>query len=204
MTTSEIAEIFGIHPNVARHHLDKLAVDGYLAVSMQRRSGRRGPGAGRPAKCYEASDKSIDLHFPSRRQHILIELLLRLIERIGEEDVALVAQEVGREYGRELAQQIGEPTTAGYEAAVRAVAQAMTGIGFQMSTTLDPRTVLTRQCPFGEAAADHPEVVCSLDRGIVIGLMDSLDPRIRPVLNPHQEKSGSCGTEVPLTISSNR
>ncbi len=45
VTTARIAELFDIHPNVARHHLDKLAADGWLLVSHRRSSGRSGPGA---------------------------------------------------------------------------------------------------------------------------------------------------------------
>ena len=63
MTAGEIAELFGIHPNVARHHLDKLAADGWLVVSHRRPAGKSGPGAGRPAKTYEASKKEISIHF---------------------------------------------------------------------------------------------------------------------------------------------
>ena len=47
---SKIAELFDIHANVARHHLDHLVADGYLRVSRKRPEGRSGPGAGRPAE----------------------------------------------------------------------------------------------------------------------------------------------------------
>ena len=51
-TCTEVAEHFELHPNVARHHLDKLTAGGYLAVELARgesaggrrsatRSGRR-------------------------------------------------------------------------------------------------------------------------------------------------------------------
>jgi DNA-binding transcriptional ArsR family regulator len=33
-TCSEVAEHFDLHPNVARHHLDKLAAGGYLTVGL--------------------------------------------------------------------------------------------------------------------------------------------------------------------------
>ena len=40
VTAAEVAERFDLHPNVARHHLDKLAGGGYLEVAVAR-SGRR-------------------------------------------------------------------------------------------------------------------------------------------------------------------
>ena len=33
ITAARISELFGIHPNVARHHLDRLVADGYLYIA---------------------------------------------------------------------------------------------------------------------------------------------------------------------------
>ena len=43
VTAGEVAEHFALHPNVARHHLDKLAAGGYLEVFVARAAhgGRR-------------------------------------------------------------------------------------------------------------------------------------------------------------------
>jgi len=54
VTAAEVAERFHLHPNVARHHLDKLAAGGYLDVHVGR---VEGAGAGRPSKRYRASTK---------------------------------------------------------------------------------------------------------------------------------------------------
>ena len=48
----EVAEALGIGRTLAAFHLDKLVDAGLLEVSYARRSGRTGPGAGRPAKLY--------------------------------------------------------------------------------------------------------------------------------------------------------
>ena len=52
VTASEVAERFELHPNVARHHLDKLAAGGYVDVFVER---PLRPGAGRPSKRYPTS-----------------------------------------------------------------------------------------------------------------------------------------------------
>ena len=41
VTAAEVAERFELHPNVARHHLDKLAAGGYLEVAVARAARRR-------------------------------------------------------------------------------------------------------------------------------------------------------------------
>src|SRR3989440_12169926 len=51
VTASEVASYFELHPNVARHHLDKLAAGGYLEVRIER---HEGAGGGRPSKGYHA------------------------------------------------------------------------------------------------------------------------------------------------------
>lgn len=200
MTSSDVAELFGIHANVARHHLDKLATDGYLRVTHRRKTGRSGPGAGRPAKCYEATSKEIDLHFPSRRADVLIELLLRVIARSDVANLPKVAEQIGREYGREIAAEIGSPGERGYDEAVKAVAEAMTGVGFHMSPDLDGHRLLTSFCPFGNAATGHPDVVCSLDRGMVSGLFERLSQGCEPILHPAPADGDACVTEVPVSI----
>jgi predicted ArsR family transcriptional regulator len=99
VTASQIAELFDIHANVARHHLDRLVADEYLQVTRKRPSGRTGPGAGRPAKHYEPTRKNVSVQFPARRYDLLAELLLRVIERIAPDNAAEIADEIGREYG---------------------------------------------------------------------------------------------------------
>ncbi|NND84595.1 MAG: helix-turn-helix domain-containing protein [Acidimicrobiia bacterium] len=200
LTASEIAELFDIHPNVARHHLDRLTQDGYLTVSTRRPSSDKGPGAGRPAKCYVASNKQIELRFPGRRGNLLFELLLRMIGEIADPlEAAAVATEVGRAYGRELAGELGESGEEGYVEAVTALAKAMGSVGFNMNADPDSdQQLLTRGCPFGEMAISHPAVICSLDQGIISGIVEVLEPSMRPEVIPHGHPE-ACVTRVEFT-----
>jgi len=200
LTSAQIADLFSIHPNVARHHLDRLADDGYLQVTHQRRSGRTGPGAGRPAKCYEATTKGVSLH-PGRRYDLLVELLVRVLDRIQPHGIAGIAEEVGREYGQELAASVGTPDDPGYEEVLAALVKLMSGVGFAVSADPAAQVLLTSHCPFGEAATGHPEVVCSLDRGMVSGIMGALHHACNPVVFPHVGLEDDCVTQVPVTIS---
>jgi predicted ArsR family transcriptional regulator len=193
---SQIATLFDLHPNVARHHLDRLVEDGWLRVNNRRRVDRRGPGAGRPAKHYEPTSQEVSVQFPARRYDLLAELLVRVIERVAPDDAAAVAEEIGREYGTELAAEIGLPDDAGFEAAVQAVAMAMMGMGFETEAQPGSRTLVTRFCPFGETATNHPEIVCKLDQGIVRGLLDAGRQTSVVHVTPHHTDAETCITDV--------
>lgn len=198
LTTSKVAGLFDIHPNVARHHLDRLATDGYLKISHRRPAG--GPGAGRPAKCYESTDKEVTVHFTPRRFELLTDLLLEVLDELNPEDVSAIAEKVGRSYGEQLAAEIGAPDDPGYDDAVQAVASAMTGLGFSVDPDVEGQRLLTSHCPFGETATNHPEVICSLDRGIVAGLFGALSFQCNPVVIPHKVLEDECVTRVPVNI----
>jgi len=196
VTASQIADLFEIHTNVARHHLDRLVADGYLQVTHKRRSGRRGPGAGRPAKHYEPTEKEVSVQFPARRYDLLAELLVRVVNRVAPDQAATIAEDVGREYGRELATEIGLPEDAGFDAAVQAVARAMMGVGFDTEANSGDRILVTRFCPFGETAVNHPEIVCKIDQGIVKGLLEAAQQPTIPIVTPHSSAEEDCVTEV--------
>jgi predicted ArsR family transcriptional regulator len=196
VTANQIAALFDIHPNVARHHLDRLVDDGYLSVAKRRPEGRTGPGAGRPANHYTATSKEVSVQFPARRYDLLSELLVRVIEEIAPDNAGAIAERVGREYGRELAGEIGMPTDAGFEVAAQAVARAMMGVGFDTEAHVDERLLVTSFCPFGTTATNHPEIVCKLDQGIVRGLMESANASAQAVVMPHSTEEQDCVTEV--------
>ncbi len=194
VTVSEVAALFDLHPNVARHHLDRLVTDGWLQVTHRRPGLRSGPGAGRPAKLYEATTKEVSLEFPRRRYDLLSELLVRVVERLSPDGAAEVAEQIGREYGRQLADEVGLPDDAGFDVAVTAVAKAMMGVGFETEARPDDRTLLTRFCPFGDTAANHPEIVCRIDQGIVRGLLEAAREPGVVLVTPHD--STELGSEL--------
>jgi predicted ArsR family transcriptional regulator len=173
VTTTEVAQRFGLHPNVARHHLDKLAAGGYLQVQV----GRPGKlGAGRPSKRYQVTDKALNLEFPVRRDDLLIALLGRTLALVPIEAAEAMAEAVGEDYGRSLAASMapGEGHRS-LQAALHAVADALTAHGFASHTEsrADGLAIISEQCPFGGAAVQHP-VICAVDRGIVKGMLETL------------------------------
>jgi predicted ArsR family transcriptional regulator len=195
VTAAQIAAEFNIHANVARHHLDRLADEGYLEITRKRPEGKNGPGAGRPAKCYTSTEKEIELQFPARRYDLLADLLIRVVKKLEPERASEIAAEVGREYGMELAGTLQLPD-AGFDSVLAVVQQAMVDVGFAVDTNTGNRQLLMSHCPFGRTAFDHPEVVCSLDRGIVNGLMEALHHATDTVTAPKATWGDGCVTTV--------
>lgn len=201
LTAAIVAELFDIHTNVARHHLDILSSEGFVKEGTRKAGGEA--GAGRPAKTYEATNKEVTVHFAPRRFEMLTEMLFQVLEELAPENVSAVAEKVGRVYGERLAAEIGAPEDPGYDEAVQAVASAMTGLGFSMDPDIEGQRLLTSHCPFGETAVSHPDVICSLDRGIVSGLFGALGTLCNPVVIPRSHVDDDCVTRVPVTIGRN-
>ncbi len=181
ITAGEIAERFNLHPNVARHHLEKLTAGGYLIVAVGRADGTR--AAGRPSKQYRVSELDHSLNFPPRRDNLLGTLLARALEKLPVDEAEALAEEVGFDYGRGLAARI-EPTDGHrtVKAALAVVADALTAHGFAAHTESvgTSLTIVNDHCPFGEAANLYPHVVCAVDRGMIRGLMAGLYGETQP------------------------
>jgi predicted ArsR family transcriptional regulator len=182
-TATEVAERFELHPNVARHHLDKLAGGGYVEVVTGRSSSSgRGPdpkpgGAGRPSKRYAVTQRSMALEFPVRHDDLLVTLLGRALSRLPAAEAEAMAEEVGAEYGRQMAATVraGHDPARSFRSALHAVADALTAHGFAAhAESRDGRLrIISEHCPFGDAAIEHP-VICAVDRGMVQGMLGAL------------------------------
>jgi predicted ArsR family transcriptional regulator len=174
VTASEVARRFDLHPNVARHHLDKLAAGGYVEVAVARTSPT---GAGRPSKHYRSTAKADTLEIPVRHDDVLVLLLGRALAMLDPASAETMAEEVGEEYGRVLAASMGDATDSqrSVRSAMQAVADALTAQGFaaHASARNDELRIVNDHCPFGEAAASNP-VLCAVDRGMVRGLVSEL------------------------------
>src|SRR6266550_3336977 len=80
VTADEVAAAQRIHRNVARSRLERLAEAGLLIASFERRTGRTGPGSGRPAKTYRVAPELTAIEFPERRYEQLIGLVLDALQ----------------------------------------------------------------------------------------------------------------------------
>lgn len=195
-TVSAVADEIGIHPNVARHHLDKLTAGGYLLVGRPpvAAAGAAVRRAGRPSKRYVvATADDAGVLPPVRGDGLVLALLGSALQRLSAGDAEAMAEEVGADYGRALAAGItgtvtdaaGDETAAAQRtlrSAMQAVADALTAHGFAAHTDIaddssgDSRLrIVSDHCPFGTLAVDHP-VLCAVDRGLVRGMLGALHP----------------------------
>tara|TARA_B100000809_G_scaffold165578_1_gene162865 strand:+ start:16665 stop:17384 length:720 start_codon:yes stop_codon:yes gene_type:complete len=174
VTAAGAAERFDLHPNVARHHLDKLASGGYLEVAVERPEGAT---AGRPSKHYRVSDPGQPLELPVRQDTVLIGLLGRTLALLPSDQAEAMAEEVGAEVGRSMAESIGaDEVHRSFKSAMHAVADALTAHGFAARaerTGGDQLRIVSEHCPFGGAPIEHP-VICAVDRGLVRGMLGAL------------------------------
>ena len=172
LTASQVAGAFSLHPNVARHHLDRLAAGGYLRVA----TGQPGQGAGRPSKRFFPVGDDPTIEFLTRRDDLLVNLLREALELLGPEEAERMAAKVGEDYGRSLAERMAPGDgQRSVRAAMHAIAETLTAHGFAAhAEDQDGATaVVAEHCPFGDAATTHP-VLCAVDRGMVKGLLSGL------------------------------
>jgi len=169
VTASQIAETFHIHPNVARHHLDRLLLDDFIRVSNRPVAT---PTAGRPAKRYEVTDKSVTIQYSAQKYDRLAELLADVISQLDDGRADDIALDVGRDYGRRLGAEIGLPDEDGFEEAALALATSMMGRGLGASTVASENRIIAHFCPLCQTGKDQPSVVQRIDEGIVQGLLE--------------------------------
>jgi predicted ArsR family transcriptional regulator len=180
----EAAAAAGIGRPLAAYHLDKLVELGLLTPTYQRQPGRRGPGAGRPAKRYARSAGEFVASVPPREYELAARLLAAAVAADPDGTCRAALTAAAGQLGRELAGHLPVGTDA--RAAIESV---LRGHGFQ--PWLDPAgDVRLRNCPFHKLAARHPGLVCGMNLALIQGLAEGLAPgALRPVLDP---RPGSC------------
>jgi predicted ArsR family transcriptional regulator len=187
VSRDDAAGAVGISRPLAAYHLDKLVDDGLLEARYQRRSGRRGPGAGRPAKHYVRADRQIELSLPSRDYAALAELLAGAVEAdpSGTAQAALnrAADALGAELGSKAAKQTAPDSNP--DQVLAALCQALADRGYEPFDDADG-TIRLRNCPFDRIAAQHRQLVCGANLAMLQGLTDHLggDPPVRAALDP--------------------
>lgn len=174
VSAQEVAAAFGLHPNVARMHLNRLREIGLLTA--RRAKGRHG---GRPGLVYAPSGKSLSLNFPPRDYRLLADLLCQAVGALGAEGLRAV-EAAGRAYGQQLGEELyaslargGEPVSVADLLAGAARALSAQGLTARVESAGPAATLRLQNCAFAEVAASHPRLICHLCRGLVQGLLEA-------------------------------
>lgn len=168
------AEQVGIGRPLAAFHLDRLVRAGLLDVEFRRRSGRTGPGAGRPAKFYiRPAGQEISVDLPPRSYDIAAEILATGVERAGRAWASVL--DVARERGQALA--------AG---ASHGLLPMLESEGYEPFLD-DEGVVRLRNCPFHALVDEHRELTCAMNHALLDGATTAVaDSGFRAVSDPRE------------------
>lgn len=160
VSRDEAADALDMPRQTAAYHLDRLAAEGLLEIEFSRRSGRSGPGAGRPAKLYRKSGRDHEVSLPPRRYGLAARILLAAVSggSVKRRDLVESARRVGREIGES------------------GVDQALGDTGYDAVT--EEGEIRFRNCPFHALKEQDQRTVCNLNLGLVEGILEGAsDPR---------------------------
>ena len=163
LATGEIADTLGLHSNTVRPHLERMR-----EVGLVERESRQ-QGVGRPQHRYRLAADAPSLGLEPPTFPLLARLLARVARSAGV--TSDEAAEIGREEGQADARRIRSGSC------LDALVVQLTRLGFDPAVVTDDdlTTVAFTHCPFADLAAEHPDIVCHLHRGLVEGLVDSYD-----------------------------
>lgn len=168
----EVAAALRIPRATVVFHLDRLVQENLLDVTHERRTGRSGPGAGRPAKLYRRSERQVAVSLPERHYDLAGHLLAAAIEeadRSGESAHAVLQRRAHR-----LGEELGETTRANTDDGQQAdaVLSALEAYGFEPRAQGDQ--VLLGNCPFHRLAQEHTQLICGMNLSLLDGLLAGL------------------------------
>jgi predicted ArsR family transcriptional regulator len=163
---------------LAAFHLDRLVAAGLLGVTFRRRSGRTGPGAGRPAKFYQRpADQDVSVQLPPRSYDVAAEILATGVERAGPARAAVL--DVARERGRVMGEQA-------VERGAQELLPLLESQGYEPFEDTDG-VVRLRNCPFHSLVDDHRELTCAMNLALLDGEASAVtEAGYRPVSDPRE------------------
>lgn len=172
-SVQQIAELFTIHPNVARLHLTKLTEVELIQAEYE----KTGKG-GRPGRVYRYTNKPIPLPYAQQENTKLVRWILMLINGLDEETLQL-AKEIAYQDG------LNEMTTIVKQNNVKTMEQKLSILSLKSSLIgYIPKIEQVNHsthiyftiynCPFSEYIPNHPSFICTLHEANLKGQVDAL------------------------------
>jgi predicted ArsR family transcriptional regulator len=187
LSREQAAAAAGIRRALAAFHLDKLVASGLLEPVYRRLSGRSGPGAGRTAKLYRRSQRTIEISLPERRHELLAGLLVQVLAEEPEGPSFQRARQLARQLGRRLGEQARESlgTVVGRRGVQEVMGKVLDALGYEPRPGVRGELRM-RNCPFQPLTEQHRSTVCQINLALQGGLIEGLkaSPRLRAELTP--------------------
>lgn len=161
LATAEIAETLDLHPNTVRPHLERMRDLGLVEVTAAATG-----AVGRPQHRYAIADDAPSLGLEPPVFPLLARVLLAGAAAGGLDPDDLA--DAGRDQGVAAAAAV-QPALA----CADALEKELSGLGFDPARVddADDVTIAFTHCPFRELAEAHPDLVCSMHRGMVEGFV---------------------------------
>lgn len=170
VSRDDAASAAGIGRPLAAHHLDRLVAAGLLTTEFHRRSGRSGPGAGRPAKFYRPSGRELRASLPERRYEVAADLFATALDAGSGMDAGDALERAARTRGMELGVEARRRSPSRSSARRRAaLAEVLRDAGYAPFERDGELRMLN--CPFHELAQRHRVVTCGMNLALLRGLM---------------------------------
>jgi predicted ArsR family transcriptional regulator len=173
ISRDQAAEALGLTRAVAGFHLDRLVEAGLLMAHYRRLSGRRGPGAGRPAKLYRRSRRQVEISLPQRDHGLLASLLAAAMAGPARDrSAAKAAHDFGRSLGSRARRRL-RSRIAGGPRLVACVQDVLETIGFEPYRAQSGE-LRARNCPFDPLSKRFTTIVCGTGQALVGGVIEGV------------------------------
>lgn len=189
VSREEASEALGLPLTKVKFHLERLAAEGLLETEYRRMTGKRGPGAGRPAKLYRRSAQEFRLSLPERRYDVMGAILASAVTKTRlstgpvrtidlDKAIADSAYEMGR---AAVGNGAGGNTHQDGEMAsderrdLTELGDTLNILGYETVLEVEDEnepTLRLRNCPFDTLAKDNRALVCGANVHYVQGALD--------------------------------
>lgn len=178
-TVQEIADVFNIHPNVARLHLTKLTEINVLTADFLK-SGK----GGRPGRIYKATEQGVELSFPKRDYRQLLKWTILLIEQLGDsalQQAKKISYDDGFKEVQTIVSKNKDPHLLPFEEKLAIIEKSASMIGYvpkvNESDTGKKIVFSIYNCPFNDLLIEHNKIICALHESYLNGQIDALFPQ---------------------------
>jgi predicted ArsR family transcriptional regulator len=174
----EVAERLGVPRATVAFRLDRLVALGLLSTEFRRRSGRTGPGAGRPAKLYRLAVPEVTASVPERHYDLAADLLATAVEQVTSgvpmrDALERTAFDRGIAIGAEAGSLDAALEDGGYV------------------PVPDAGDLRLTNCPFHRLAVSHTATICAVNHALLEGVLQGVgDDPARAAFEP--DPPGCC------------